>query len=143
MNFNNQAGLLSSMTPEQLFRSSVQSGLANMSWDEFCGSVISCCPNKDSTSSTGQRSAFTGVGPNLAGINGSNPGVQYVPTTGTLLVLNFGEIIQLTEEYYAPGSLGTFKLTSYIASSEQPERNLDQGLVRASYHAVELGRVRE
>ena len=42
INFNNQAGLLSSMTPEQLYRNSVQSGLVNMSWDEFCGSVISC-----------------------------------------------------------------------------------------------------
>ena len=42
--------------------------------------------------------------------NKNNPGIQYVPTTGTLLVLNFGEIIQLTEEYYAPGSLGTFNL---------------------------------
>jgi hypothetical protein len=31
------------MTPEQLYRNSVQSGLANMSWDEFSGSVISCC----------------------------------------------------------------------------------------------------
>ncbi|MFM7985616.1 MAG: major capsid protein V20 domain-containing protein, partial [Candidatus Fonsibacter sp.] len=30
INFNNQAGLLSSMTPEQLFRNSVQSGLANI-----------------------------------------------------------------------------------------------------------------
>ncbi|MFM7989010.1 MAG: major capsid protein V20 domain-containing protein [Candidatus Fonsibacter sp.] len=37
MNFNNQAGLLSSMTPEQLYKNSVQSGLANMSWDEFFG----------------------------------------------------------------------------------------------------------
>ncbi len=27
-----------------------------------------------------------------------------------LLVLNFAEVIQLTEEYYAPGSLGTFNL---------------------------------
>ena len=125
MNFNNQAGLLSSMTPEQLFRSSVQSGLANMSWDEFCGSVISCCPNRDSTSSTGQRSAFTGVGPNLAGINGINPGVQYVPTTGTLLVLNFGEIIQLTEEYYAPGSLGAFNLQITLQVPKPPERNMD------------------
>ncbi|MFM7990565.1 MAG: major capsid protein V20 domain-containing protein, partial [Candidatus Fonsibacter sp.] len=35
INFNNQAGLLSSMTQEQLYRNSVQSGLANMSWDEF------------------------------------------------------------------------------------------------------------
>jgi hypothetical protein len=42
--------------------------------------------------------------------NRRNPGIQYVPTTGTLLVLNVGEIIQLTEEYYAPGSLGTFNL---------------------------------
>ncbi|MFM7988151.1 MAG: major capsid protein V20 domain-containing protein, partial [Candidatus Fonsibacter sp.] len=42
INFNNQAGLLSSMTPEQPCRNSVQSGLANMSWDEFCGSMMSC-----------------------------------------------------------------------------------------------------
>ncbi|MFM7990222.1 MAG: major capsid protein V20 domain-containing protein, partial [Candidatus Fonsibacter sp.] len=42
INFNNQAGLLSSMTPEQLYRNSVQIGLANKSWDEFSGSVISC-----------------------------------------------------------------------------------------------------
>ena len=41
INFNNQAGLLSSMTQEQLFRNSIQSGLANVSWDEFCGSTIS------------------------------------------------------------------------------------------------------
>ena len=40
----------------------------------------------------------------------NNPGVQYVPTTGTILVLNFAEVIQLTEEYYAPGSLGSFNL---------------------------------
>ncbi|MFM7982992.1 MAG: major capsid protein V20 domain-containing protein, partial [Candidatus Fonsibacter sp.] len=40
INVSNQAGLLSSMSPEQLYRNSVQSGLA-MSWDEFCGSVIS------------------------------------------------------------------------------------------------------
>ena len=43
INFNNQAGLLSSMSQEQLFRNSVQSGLANMSWDEFCGSTVSAC----------------------------------------------------------------------------------------------------
>jgi hypothetical protein len=37
--FNNQAGLLSTMTQEQLYRNSINSGL-NMSWDEFCGSTI-------------------------------------------------------------------------------------------------------
>jgi hypothetical protein len=35
INWNNQAGLLSSMTQEQLYMFSVQSGLANLSWDEF------------------------------------------------------------------------------------------------------------
>ena len=40
----------------------------------------------------------------------SNTGIQYVPTTGSILVLNFAEVIQLTEEYYAPGSLGSFNL---------------------------------
>ncbi|MFM7986008.1 MAG: major capsid protein V20 domain-containing protein, partial [Candidatus Fonsibacter sp.] len=31
-NFNNQAYLVSSMAPEELYINSVQSGLANMSW---------------------------------------------------------------------------------------------------------------
>ena len=33
-----------------------------------------------------------------------------MPTTGSILVLNFDEAIQLTEELYAPGSLGSFNL---------------------------------
>ncbi|MFM7984650.1 MAG: major capsid protein V20 domain-containing protein, partial [Candidatus Fonsibacter sp.] len=53
------------------------------------------------------RSPYSGVGSNAAG-GRNNTGVQYVPTTGTLLVLNFAKVIQLTEEYYAPGSLGNF-----------------------------------
>ncbi|MFM7987607.1 MAG: major capsid protein V20 domain-containing protein, partial [Candidatus Fonsibacter sp.] len=32
------------------------------------------------------------------------------PTTGTILVLNFAEVIQLTAEFYAPDSLGSFNL---------------------------------
>ena len=51
INFNNQAGLLSSMTQEQLYRNSVQSGLANLSWDEFSGSVITCCGADDDPNS--------------------------------------------------------------------------------------------
>ncbi|MFM7989801.1 MAG: major capsid protein V20 domain-containing protein [Candidatus Fonsibacter sp.] len=47
MNLNNQSGLLSSMTPEQLYKNSVQSGLANMSRDECSGSIISCCGNRN------------------------------------------------------------------------------------------------
>jgi hypothetical protein len=97
------------MTPEQLYRNSVQSGLANMSWDEFSGSVISCCGRRDGITRPYPSAPYKGVGANNEG-GGANPGVQFVPTTGTILVLNFAEVIQLTEEFYAPGSLGSFNL---------------------------------
>ena len=103
INFNNQAGLLSSMTQEQLFRNSIQSGLVNMSWDEFCGSTISATGAGATNSQT--RSAYSGVGARIG-----TPGFQLSPTTGTILVLSFAEVIQLTEEYYAPGSLGSVNL---------------------------------
>jgi hypothetical protein len=111
LNFNNQAGLLSSMTPEQLFRNSVQSGLANMSWDEFCGSTVSASAGAGANAQI--LSSYSGVGARqvtVAGTTVNHTGFQYSPTTGTILVLNFAEVIQLTEEYYAPGSLGTFNL---------------------------------
>ena len=87
--------------------------LANMSWDEFCGSTMSCCGDRDKSSQSSLRGPFTGVGSNVLTYDDprkNNPSIQYVATTGTILVLNFGEIIQLTEEYYGPGSLGTFNL---------------------------------
>ena len=110
INFNNQAGLLSSMTPQQLYRNSVQSGMVGLSWDQFSGSVVSVagyCTLQLASPST-LRNAYAGLGANTAG--GNNPGFQLVPTTGTILVLNFAEVIQLTEDYYAPGSLGSFNL---------------------------------
>ena len=59
------------------------------------------------------RSGYSGVGASLYG--GNNPGIQYVPTTGTILLLNFAEVIQLTDEYYAPGSLGSFNLSLSVS----------------------------
>jgi hypothetical protein len=86
VNWNNQAGLLSSMSPEQLYMFSVQSGLANLSWDEFSGQVVSLLG--DASNSLHQpRNTYTGVGANLAG--GNNPGFQYLATTGSILVLRF------------------------------------------------------
>jgi len=116
LNFNNQAGLLSSMTPEQLYRNSVQSGLANMSWDEFCGVTMSVSDGTLGPATSQRRSPYSGYGAMQTTIAGAPPtntgylGCQYSPTTGTILVLNFAEVIQLTEEYYAPGSLGSFNL---------------------------------
>ena len=43
------------------------------------------------------------------------PGVELVPTVGSVVVLNFAEVIQLTEVYYAPGSLGSFNLQIAVA----------------------------
>ena len=75
INFNNQAGLLSSMTPEQLYRSSLQSGLANMSWDEFSGLAVSCCGSRTTTTTNANmRSPFSGVGSNSSRFNeAANP----------------------------------------------------------------------
>ena len=40
INFNNQARLLSSMTPQQLYRNSVQSGLVGLTWEQFSGTLV-------------------------------------------------------------------------------------------------------
>ena len=111
INFNNQAGLLSSMSQQQLYRNSVQSGLVGLSWDQFCGSVVGVSGIHDVAAGRAStlRSAYCGVGASLSATV-STPGFQLIPTTGTILVLNFAEVIQLTEEYYAPGSLGSFNL---------------------------------
>ena len=117
INFNNQAGLLSSMTPEQLYTNSVLSGLQNMTYDEFRGLTVSVGGRDDGVSA--RRQPFTGEGSSLLRAAAAGPpavllansaGFKYIATTGTILVLNFAEVIQLTDEYYSPGSLGTFNL---------------------------------
>ena len=119
INWNNQAGLLSTFTPEQLYRASVQSGLSNLTWDEFCGQTVSLS-DQATNGYASLRTPYSGVGPKstlqtpvAAGLNNitdMDPGFKYIPTTGTILVLDFATVIQLTEEYFAPGSLGQFNL---------------------------------
>ncbi|MFM7984648.1 MAG: major capsid protein V20 domain-containing protein, partial [Candidatus Fonsibacter sp.] len=97
--------------------------------------MISCCgiraANAAQARTATARSAYSGVGSNLAGAR-TNPVVQYVPTTGTILVLNFAEVIQLTEEYYAPGSLGTFNLQINL----QVQNNQNEDWPGDSYEMV-------
>jgi hypothetical protein len=90
-----------------------------MSWDEFCGSTVSCGGHPGVVGSTTNppmnaqlKQPYAGVGAfiDLVDNTTNHTGFQYSPTTGTILVLNFAECIQLTEEYYAPGSLGSFNL---------------------------------
>jgi hypothetical protein len=118
INFNNQAGLLASQSPQQLYQNSVLSGL-HMSWEQFSGLTTSVA-GRPTTNTSEPYSSYTGVGatftsrynPSTGPPNAStfSPGFKYIPTTGSVLALNFAEVIQLTDEYYAPGSLGTFNL---------------------------------
>ena len=83
INFNNQSGILASAQQQDLYRYSIENG-SNQSWYEFSG--YANIPDNAS-----------GVGKRLAG-------------AGSLLVLEFGKDIQLTEDYYSAGSLGNFNL---------------------------------
>lgn len=89
MNFNNSSGLLSSCTQYQLYQTSRENG-SQLTWEQFCGWA------------------------NFAS------GVYFypVPTTGSLLVLEFGKDIQLPD-YYAPGSLGNFNLQFKLGITNQ------------------------
>jgi len=92
INFNNQSGILASATPQDLWRYSVENG-SNQSWLEFSG----LCNVPDSVSGCGKK----------------------LPTSGSLLILEFGKDIQLTEDYYASGSLGNFNLQLNIRAFNQ------------------------
>jgi hypothetical protein len=92
INFNNQSGILASATPYDLWRYSVENG-SNQSWLEFSGvaNVV------DNVSGFGTR----------------------IPTSGSLIILEFGKDIQLTEDYYASGSLGNFNLQINVNAFNQ------------------------
>lgn len=83
INFNNNAGILSSASQYDLFRYSVEAG-SKQSYAEFAGLV-------NWNTGGGETNAF-------------------VQTVGSYLMLDFGKHIQLTEDYYAPGSLGNFQI---------------------------------
>lgn len=92
INFNNQSGILSSATQQDLYRYSVENG-SNQSFQEFAGFATLPDP-------------VTGCGRKIA-------------TSGSLLILEFGKDIQLTEDYYASGSLGNFNLQIQLQVANQ------------------------
>ena len=85
-----------------------------MSWNEFSGSSTGCSSINYFDNISESRAGFSSVGA-YGPITESDavhrtPGFQFLPTCGSMVVLNFGEHIQLIEDYYAPGSLGSFNL---------------------------------
>jgi hypothetical protein len=91
INFNNQSGILASATQDQLWRFSVESG-SIQTWNEFKG-VSSKNSNFGDSASEANTNYQT-----------------QVPMLGSYLMLEFGRHIQITEDYYASGSLGNFNL---------------------------------
>jgi len=83
INFNNNSGILASAEPVQLWQMSRDNGLTS-SWVEY-----------------------SGYGNTL---NTAGSAAEIVGTVGSYLVLEFGKDIQLTEDFYAAGSLGNFNL---------------------------------
>jgi hypothetical protein len=102
INFNNNAGILSSASTADLYRYSVEAG-NNQSWIEWCG---------NSYDATGLAQATT-----------------QTPTVGSVLALDFGRHIQLIEDYYAPGSLGNFQIQFQLDVVNQSASNLIPELV--------------
>ena len=108
INWNNQAGLLSTMTAEQLYKASITSGLSNLTYDEFTGLTVSVAGDPGNTYGFSQpRGPLPLVG---AGAYPGQPGFKYIPTTGSILVLDMATVVPLQEQYYAPGSIGQFNL---------------------------------
>ena len=91
LSFNNSAGLCSTFSQYDLYRISRENG-STQTWSQFCGFQN---VNVNATNG-GTEDGYVG-------------GFAPVPTTGSLLILQFGKDIQLND-YYASGSLGNFNL---------------------------------
>lgn len=101
INFNNVSGLLSSSRQHDLWKMSVKSG-SNQNWLEFSGVA---------NSHTG---AYAG-------------NAQPINTSGSLLVLDFAREIPLSEEYYAPSSLGQFQLQFNLTVNNNTGADINSG----------------
>ena len=93
INFNNHSGILSTSSPQDLYRYSVEAG-SNQSWEEFYGEACVANPNPKT-------------------------GTAVVPTTGSLLVLDFAKHINIVEDYYSPCSLGQFQVQFNVGVANQ------------------------
>ena len=92
VNFNNNSGILASANKVDLWQFSRNNG-AGGTWNDWNGFGI--VPNF--TASTDYCAPLA-------------KGVKSAPLAGSYLVLEFGKDIQLTEDFYAAGSLGNFNL---------------------------------
>jgi hypothetical protein len=98
INWNNTSGLLSSATPQDLWRMSTENGV-NQTWSEFRGFA--------------QSYPYSAAG----------QGLSQVQTCGSVLCLEFGTNIQLSEDYYSASSLGNFQLQFNVTVQNMDSAN--------------------
>ena len=96
LNWNNNAGLLSSAVLQDLFQYSVEAG-SNQNYSEFIGQANSA--------------------KNINGYVNASGWNVVVSTVGSYLMLDFATVVQLTEDFYAPGSLGNFQLQFQLTTT--------------------------
>ncbi len=101
INFNNQSGLLSTWTVADLYRASRRNG-STQSWYEFSG--VAQKDNGVVSAQAPDGTSNAGAPPTTYASTSVN-----IPTTGAMIVLEFGTDIELPD-YYACGSLGNFNL---------------------------------
>lgn len=89
INWNNNTGVCSSFNQLDLWRCSVEAG-SNQSFDEFRGYAYK-------PSGVAETTAGAGSG-------------DYIATCGSVLMLDVAHHLNLVEDYYAPGSIGSFNL---------------------------------
>ena len=104
INFNNQSGLLSTWSQKDLYHASRDGG-SKQSWYEFTGEVQ--VPTNVQTEITYNNGLP--VGSQLSGGTFTSSQSTNQPTSGSVLILQFGKDIELPD-YYAPGSIGNFNL---------------------------------
>jgi hypothetical protein len=108
VNFNNQAGLLSSSSQMDIFRMSKKAGY-NGNWLEFSGRAI--------------RANSAGKGDPVA-----------LATSGSMLMLQFGDDIALSQDWLASGSIGNYTLQFDL----QVENNTGGTINSGAYELVLL-----
>jgi len=97
INWNNQSGILASATQDQLWRFSTEAG-SIQTWEEFSGVL----QTKNGIFNASSQLTVDGTGTNCFN--------NQLPSVGSYLMLDYAKHINITEDYYAPGSLGNFNL---------------------------------
>ena len=87
ISWNNNSGVCSSFSQLDLWRASVEAG-SNQTFNEFRGYAFK-------PSGIAEGTAGAGAG-------------SYVPTCGSILMLDVAKHVNIIDDYYAPGSIGSF-----------------------------------